>query len=619
MLGPQVIVDLDIIEANARAVTQTCAMQGIEVFGVTKGTCGMPQVARAMLRGGVTGIGESRFENIRRLRAAGINCPMLLLRSPPLALADEVVRYVDISLNSELPIIQALSEAALRRGKVHEVILMVDLGDLREGIWPDDLRHIVAQVLKLRGVRIAGLGTNLLCLSAVKPTRTNLGKLSEYAQQVEQAFGIKLRYVSGGNSGSLPLLLEEGLPAGINHLRVGEAILQGGRDTFYDEPWELLNRNAFVLQGELLAVKRKPSLPIGETAVDAFGNTPVFVDRGERLRGILNIGREDVSPEHLVPIDPRVELIGASSDHLILDLEAVNPPPQVGATVSFYMSYPALLAAMTSEYVRKTPVSAQGKDQASQERLLAQLIEPELVEVVASLDISANLAALHFDTPADTYHCASSEQANEAVSTALQTKAFPLLISTDTLHTLAALQAATQHTESIGLIWLAAEAAYEPLHAVSPHSMLYHAMQSEQAEIRLTPQLSPENLVMVGLRNTTPDEAAALNRSGIKVFTMSDIDVFGMHEVINRAIRIASSGTQAVWLHYSPTATDIRGDRGEGEGGLTFRETHQAMENIAQSTPLLGISVSHLQADDNPQRVRTVLHFILSALGQQII
>lgn len=619
MLGPQVIVDLDIIEANARAVTQTCAMQGIEVFGVTKGTCGMPQVARAMLRGGVTGIGESRFENIRRLRAAGINCPMLLLRSPPLALADEVVRYVDISLNSELPIIQALSEAALRRGKVHEVILMVDLGDLREGIWPDDLSHIVAQVLKLRGVRIAGLGTNLLCLSAVKPTRTNLGKLSEYAQQVEQAFGIKLRYVSGGNSGSLPLLLEEGLPAGINHLRVGEAILQGGRDTFYDEPWELLNRNAFVLQGELLEVKRKPSLPIGETAVDAFGNTPVFVDRGERLRGILNIGREDVSPEHLVPIDPRVELIGASSDHLILDLEAVNPPPQVGATVSFYMSYPALLAAMTSEYVRKTPVSAQGKDQASQERLLAQLIEPELVEVVASLDISANLAALHFDTPADTYHCASSEQANEAVSTALQTKAFPLLISTDTLHTLAALQAATQHTESIGLIWLAAEAAYEPLHAVSPHSMLYHAMQSEQAEIRLTPQLSPENLVMVGLRNTTPDEAAALNRSGIKVFTMSDIDVFGMHEVINRAIRIASSGTQAVWLHYSPTATDIRGDRGEGEGGLTFRETHQAMENIAQSTPLLGISVSHLQADDNPQRVRTVLHFILSALGQQII
>lgn len=619
MLGPQVIVDLDIIEANARAVTQTCAAQGIEVFGVTKGTCGMPQVARAMLRGGVTGIGESRFENIRRLRASGINNPMLLLRSPPLALADEVVRYVDMSLNSELPIIQALSEAALRRGKVHEVILMVDLGDLREGIWPDDLNTTVEQVLKLRGVRIAGLGTNLLCLSAVKPTRTNLGKLSEYAQQVEQQFGLKLRYVSGGNSGSLPLLLEEGLPAGINHLRVGEAILQGGRDTFYDEPWAALNRNAFVLQGELLEVKRKPSLPIGETAVDAFGNTPIFVDRGERLRGILNIGREDVSPEHLVPMDSQVELIGASSDHLILDIEAVTPPLSVGETVSFYMSYPALLAAMTSEYVRKTSVSAQGKEQASKERLLAQMIEPELVKLLETFDISANLAALHFDSPFQLSHTATSEQVSEAVSIALKTKAFPLIISNDTLPTLAALQAVTQQIDRMGLIWIAAEAAYEPLHAVSPHSMLYHAMQSENAEIRLTPQLSPENIVMVGLRNTTPDEAIALNHSGIKVFTMSDMDVFGMHEVINRAIRIASSGTQGMWLHYSPTATDIRGDRGEGEGGITFRETHQAMESIAQSTSLLGISVSHLQADDSPQRVRTVLHFILSALGQQII
>ncbi|WP_020560948.1 alanine racemase [Thiofilum flexile] len=619
MPGPHVLVDLDIIEANARAITQVCTAQGIEVFGVTKGTCGMPQVARAMLRGGVTGIGESRFENIRRLRASGINCPILLLRSAPLALADEVVRYVDMSLNSELPTIQALSEAALRRGKVHDVILMVDLGDLREGIWPDDLQDTVEQVLKLRGVRIAGLGTNLLCLSAVKPTHTNLGKLSEYAQQIEQHFNLKLRYISGGNSGSLPLLLEQGLPEGINHLRIGEAILQGGRDTFYDEPWEALNRNAFILQGELLEVKRKPSLPIGETAVDAFGNTPVFVDRGERLRGILNIGREDVSPEHLVPLDPRIELIGASSDHLILDIEVVSPPPQVGETVSFYMSYPALLAAMTSEYVRKIPVLAQNDPADPDERLLAQLIEPELGDVLSRNDISAHLAALRFTASPYSCYCINAEEVYEAVTSALQANAFPLIISADSLYTLAALQAATQQTDSMGLIWIAATAAYEPLHAISPHSLLYHAMQAASPEVRLTPQLSPENIALVGLRNTTSDEAEALHHSGMQVFTMSDIDILGMHEVINRAIRGASSGTQGVWLHYSPTATDMRTDRGEGEGGLTFRETHQAMESIAQSAQVIGISVSHLNADDHPQRVRSILHFILSALGQQII
>lgn len=618
MLGPQVIVDLAIIEANARAITQTCAAQGIEVFGVTKGTCGMPQVARAMLRGGVTGIGESRFENIRRLRASGINCPMLLLRSSPLSMADEVVRYVDISLNSELHIIQALSNAAAQRGKIHDVILMLDLGDLREGIWPDDLEATIEQVLKMRGVRMVGLGTNLLCLSAVKPTRKNLGKLADYARQVEQQFGLKLRYVSGGNSGSLPLLLEEGLPQGINHLRIGEAILQGGRDTFYDQPWSALNRDAFILQGELLEVKRKPSLPIGETAVDAFGNTPTFVDRGERLRGILNIGREDVSPEHLLPINPNLELIGASSDHLIVDIEAVTPPLQVGETVSFHMSYPALLAAMTSEYVRKTPIQTHPEDEQDTGKVLIQIIDPELATISNVMDISANLSALHFDT-APTLYISGIEPVSAAVKTALQAKQLPLVIGQDALTTYAALQAGTQQTNSMGLIWLCASATYEPLNVISPRSMLYHSIQSDEPTLRLTPELSPENIVMIGLRDTTPDEAAALRASRIKVFTIADIDVLGMHEVINRALLQASSGTQGIWLNYNPNITDIRGDNGEGAGGITFRETHQAMESIAQSANLLGVCVTGLNPEDTPQRVRHTLHFILSVLGQRII
>ncbi|TIW30185.1 MAG: alanine racemase, partial [Mesorhizobium sp.] len=80
MSGPQVAIDLGCIERNARTVVDRCALSGIKVFGVTKGTCGMPQVARAMLRGGVAGIAESRFENIRRLRDSGINAPIMLLR-----------------------------------------------------------------------------------------------------------------------------------------------------------------------------------------------------------------------------------------------------------------------------------------------------------------------------------------------------------------------------------------------------------------------------------------------------------------------------------------------------------------------------------------------------------
>src|SRR6476620_1416304 len=147
MSGPQVAIDLGRIERNARTIVERCASSGIKVFGVTKGTCGMPQVARAMLRGGVAGIAESRFENIRRLRASGITCPIMLLRSPPLVRVEELVRSVDVSLQSELPLLREISRVAERLGRVHDVVLMVDLGDLREGIWPSDLLPTVDAVL----------------------------------------------------------------------------------------------------------------------------------------------------------------------------------------------------------------------------------------------------------------------------------------------------------------------------------------------------------------------------------------------------------------------------------------------------------------------------------------
>ena len=197
----------------------------------------MPQVAKAMLRGGVAGIAESRFENIRRLHESGIDCPIMLLRSPPLSRVEEVVRTVDVSLQSELTIIGEISRIAERLGRVHDIILMIDLGDLREGIWPNDLVATVESILAMPGVRIAGIGTNLGCFGAILPTPENLGQLVAHAYAVERMTGKPLDFISGGNSSSLPLLLEGRLPSGISNLRIGEAILQGGIETFRDEPW----------------------------------------------------------------------------------------------------------------------------------------------------------------------------------------------------------------------------------------------------------------------------------------------------------------------------------------------------------------------------------------------
>jgi predicted amino acid racemase len=355
MARPHVAIDLAKVEHNARAITALCARHGIAVTGVTKGVCGHPGVARAMLSGGCVSLGESRMENVARLRAAGVESSFMLLRVPPLSAVDEVVTGVDVSLNSELAVLRGLSDAAERRARVHDVIVMVDLGDLREGVWPDDLVPFVRELLGLRGVRLAGLGANLTCYGGVVPTAVNMGQLVRCAEEVERAFGVHLGWLSGGNSSALPLIASGRMPARVNHLRIGEAILLG-RETIHRTAWPGTLQDAFVLRAEVIEEKVKPSVPIGERAQDAFGHRPEFPDRGEVERALVNVGREDVPVDGLVPLEPALAILGASSDYLIVDVTAAAGRVRVGDEISFAPNYAALLALMSSAYVEKRVV-----------------------------------------------------------------------------------------------------------------------------------------------------------------------------------------------------------------------------------------------------------------------
>jgi predicted amino acid racemase len=358
MARPYVTIDLGKLERNARAIVGLARRHGIEVAGVTKCTCGHPEVARAMLRGGVTAIGESRIENIHRLRAAGVQATYWLLRIPPLSEVDAVVASVDVSLNSELPVLERLSEAALRRGQSHDVVLMVDLGDLREGIWPDDLAPFARAAARLSGVRIVGVGTNLTCFGGVVPSAENMLQLVAHAREVETIVGERLRWVSGANSSGLELIASGRMPREVNHARIGEAILLG-RETLHRRPWPGTHQDAFVLHAEVLELKEKPSVPVGERAEDAFGHVPAFEDHGAVDRAILNVGREDVEVEGVAPVDPRLKVLGASSDYLIVDVTAAAGAIRVGDEIAFSLSYGALLAAMSSEYVEQRCLQAE--------------------------------------------------------------------------------------------------------------------------------------------------------------------------------------------------------------------------------------------------------------------
>jgi predicted amino acid racemase len=352
MTAPRVTVDLDKLEHNTRTIVGLCQSRNIEVCGVTKATCGHPQVALAMLRGGVCAIADSRLENIRRMQAAGVDASYILLRIPSLSIVDDVVEAVSVSLNSEPALLAALSDAAQRRGQIHEVILMVDLGDLREGVWPDELAVLVKSALEFPGIRVRGLGTNLACFGGVVPSEANMGLLVDLAAETEQDFALQLQWLSAINSSGLEMIAADRMPARINHARIGEAILLG-RETTRRKPWPGTFQDAFVIHAEVLEVKRKPSRPLGTRTEDAFGGLTRFEDQGEKPRVLLNLGREDVDVAGIAPCEPGVVVRGASSDYTVVDVSASAGPVRVGDELAFIPNYSALLALMTSEYVAK--------------------------------------------------------------------------------------------------------------------------------------------------------------------------------------------------------------------------------------------------------------------------
>ncbi|MCP5195669.1 MAG: alanine/ornithine racemase family PLP-dependent enzyme [Gammaproteobacteria bacterium] len=343
------------IRSNAGAILELCFQHGVEVACVTKVVRAHPAVVCALLEAGATMLADSRLENLWALREMGVDVPLLLLRLPTLSRATEVVRVADLSLVSSLTTMEVLAQAARSEGCSHRGILMVDVGDLREGVWPDRVVEIVRLAKELSGFELVGLGCNLACFGGILPTPENASQLVALREICRQETGLELPLLSGGNSTSLSLLASGYLPFEINNLRIGESIMLG-RNPSDRSPWPGTYQDAFVAVAEVIEVERKPSMPVGMRGQDAFGGREAFVDRGVRLRAICNLGRQDAVLDGLAPVESGVAILGGSSDHLILDVEEMSSRPQVGDELHFYPNYAALLALATSPYIYNSVV-----------------------------------------------------------------------------------------------------------------------------------------------------------------------------------------------------------------------------------------------------------------------
>ncbi|MDR1781553.1 MAG: alanine/ornithine racemase family PLP-dependent enzyme [Bacilli bacterium] len=322
-----------------------------ELYVVTKAYCANIDIIDELYHHNVRYFADSRIANIKKIKEKYPDTHTLHLRLPMHSEVDEIVKYANRSLNSELSTIKLLNDAAIKQNKTHEIILMIDVGDLREGIMYDsDYISFCQKILEFSNIKLVGIGTNVTCYGSVIPTKETLNLLIDIKKDIENTLNIELPIISGGNSSSVYLHFENEMPAEINNLRCGDIFITG-TEAAYLKQIKGMYYDIFQLEAEIIELKNKPSYPIGKLGVNAFGETVEYEDVGIHTRAILAIGRQDVHFDNIQPLEKDIKVLGSSSDHLIL--EVPSNKYQVGDTIKFSLSYGGILSLSTSEYVKK--------------------------------------------------------------------------------------------------------------------------------------------------------------------------------------------------------------------------------------------------------------------------
>lgn len=322
---------------------------------VSKLLSGHKDYLTELLKLDIKQISDSRVSNLKMVKSINPQVETIYIKPPAKRSIARIVRYADISMNTEIKTIQWLSQEAQKQNKVHKIIIMIELGELREGVMGEDFMKFYENVFKLKNISVVGIGSNLSCLYGVLPNHDKLIQLSLYEQLVEARFDRQIPYVSGGSSVTIPLLLQNLLPKGVNHFRVGETLFLG-TDVYNDVPLEHMHSDVFRLYSEIIELIEKPMMPSGETATNVDGLSFEIIEDlvgKTTYRAIIDIGLLDVDQKHIRPVDSKISVVGASSDMLVIDLGLNEKNYRVGDTLEFYLDYMGVLRIINSKYIEK--------------------------------------------------------------------------------------------------------------------------------------------------------------------------------------------------------------------------------------------------------------------------
>ncbi len=345
------------LEQNYKFLDAIFQARNIQWGVVTKLLCGNEIYLKEIIALGARELHDSRISNLKKIKSLDPTIQTVYIKPPAKRSIESIVRYADVSFNTETYTIQLLSKEAKKQNKIHKIIIMIEMGDLREGVMGEELVEFYGNLINLPNIEIRGIGTNLNCLSGVMPTQDKLIQLSLYKQLIEAKFNIHIPWVSGGTSVAVPLILKNARPMAVNHFRIGEALFFG-KDLFTGDTITGMHNDVFKLYTEIIEITEKPDVPTGEMGENVAGNTFSISDTedfgGTSLRAILDIGLLDMQPQYLEPEDSNISIVDASSDMLVVDISNSKNKYKIGDLISFKIKYMGALYLLSSDYIEKT-------------------------------------------------------------------------------------------------------------------------------------------------------------------------------------------------------------------------------------------------------------------------
>lgn len=322
---------------------------------VTKILCGNKDYLKLLLDLGINEVHDSRMSNLKVIKKINPDVQTVYIKPPPKNIIRSLVKYADVSMNTEFYTIKSISEEASRQNKIHRIIIMVEMGDLREGVMGDELIDFYSSVFKLSNIEVIGLGTNLNCLNGIMPTHDKMVQLSLYKQLIEARFNKKIPWISGGSSVTIPMIYKKLIPKGVNHFRIGESLFFGN-NLITNKPIKGMKNDIFKLYAEIIELIEKPMVPMGEVGVNVAGESPEIDENNfgkTSFRAILDIGLLDIDTKNLTPTRKNFKFSGASSDMIVLDLGRNSGKLKIGDYIEFKLDYMGALRILNSDYIDK--------------------------------------------------------------------------------------------------------------------------------------------------------------------------------------------------------------------------------------------------------------------------